>query len=215
MTSTIGYGKFGAPRPSIVAFRKQTNLMLEEIRVRKTLMCFSFLSMFALLTGVAGARVKKPPNYGPRPASSAAPCDTVAGNIVANCSFGTGDFTSWVQSGDLSYTAVNAACGPAGGSSNCAFLGSANHLGLLTQIVPTPGAFCTLSFWVLNSGQPSEFEVWFGGRRVSAVLTQPDHDYVGYTLSGLFATGGATDLTFAFFNAPSYTLLADIVVTCP
>jgi len=92
-------------------------------------------------------------------------------------------------------------------------LGPVNHPGLLTQVVPASAGPHTISFWVSNSGQPSEFEVWWEGQKIHEVKTVPDYTYTQYTLSGVMASGNGSDLTFAFTNLPSFIDLTDIVVT--
>ena len=34
-------------------------------------------------------------------------CDSIAGNLVANCGFETGTFSSWTQSGNTDFTGTN------------------------------------------------------------------------------------------------------------
>jgi hypothetical protein len=75
----------------------------------------------------------------------------------------------------------------------------------------TPGQVYSLSFWIQNSGRPSQFEVWWNGDRLSQITTVPDFAYTELKYS-VTATAAATDLTFAFSNSPSFVYLDDIVV---
>jgi len=84
-----------------------------------------------------------------------------AGNIVANPGFEIGDFTSWVQSGDTSYTLVSSSCLHSGSYGAC--FGPVYAAGYITQTLATnPGAAYYLSFWILNSAG-TFFEVSWGG----------------------------------------------------
>jgi hypothetical protein len=174
--------------------------------MRRNLLGLTIASIFVLLVGIVNAQ--KQPNNNIIPATAAL-CDSIP-NAVTNCAFGTGDFTGWTLSGDTSFTGVTG-CGRPGGSPNCAFLGPTGHLGLMTQIVFPSAGTKSLSFWMSSSGQPSEFEVWYNGK-VHEVKTIPDHSYTQYTIS-VTASGSGDDLTFAFYNLPSFIDLTDIVVT--
>jgi hypothetical protein len=155
-----------------------------------------------------GQKTKKPPNAAP--AVLRPDCTVVPGNLVSNCGFETGDFTSWTQSGDTSFTFVDSTCAQSGTFGAC--LGPINHPGLLTQSIPTtPGTSYLLTFWVRNSGRPAQFEVWWNGDRLSQVATVPDVDYTEFRFN-VTATDASTDLTFAFTNVPSFINLDDITV---
>jgi hypothetical protein len=136
-------------------------------------------------------------------------CTAVDGNLVTNCGFETGDFTGWTLSGDTSFTFVNGEAAHSG--SFGASLGPVNHLGQLSQALRGTGS-CTISFWLANVGRPSQFEVWFGGDRLSQITTVPDFVYTQFTFTNVPA--GTGDLTFAFSNSPAFIFLDDIVVIC-
>jgi len=136
-------------------------------------------------------------------------CTVVAGNLVANCGFETGDFTGWIQGGDTSATGV-ASC-PHSGTS-CAHMGPVFYNGTLTQGLATSGT-CTLSFWVRNSSTPSRFSVEWNSHTSFILDFVPDFPYEQFTISGLPGGAGAY-LTFTFYNVPSFIDLDDVVVLC-
>jgi hypothetical protein len=76
--------------------------------------------VFCLSLSVSAQQGKKVP----APAGGAilvpSECDATPGNLVANCGFETGDFTSWTQSGDLSFTDVDPDCAHSGDFGLCA-----------------------------------------------------------------------------------------------
>jgi hypothetical protein len=145
-----------------------------------------------------------------------ADCTTVSDNLVANCGFETGDFTSWaftgVDPGDNHVVTFALHSGNFG-----AELGSVGGLGCFSQfLATTPGQLYTLTFWLANSGRPNNFQVlWDGGEfplLVSGDLTNmPDFDYTKYTLPGLFADG-SDRIMFCARNDPSFFYLDDVVV---
>ena len=135
-------------------------------------------------------------------------CQSVSGNLVANCGFETGDFTSWTQSGNLGLTGVTTGSYAFSGTYG-AFLGPVGSDGYLTQtlagnsfsfqfrqdpsywaldsISVTPfvscGAGCEtyyIDFWLANfGGTPNDFTVLFNGIDVGPSLV--DFGSFGYT----------------------------------
>ncbi len=139
-------------------------------------------------------------------------CTLAAGNLVANCRFDTGDFTGWTQGGDPTFQSVQPGCGHSGNF--CAFMGSVNYNGTLTQAISTTGPSCSLSFWVANSGQPSHFGVQWNAHQVMDLYYVPNIPYTQFSVSGL-PGGGTAYVTFEFYNPPSFIDFTDVVVTCP
>jgi hypothetical protein len=144
-------------------------------------------------------------------------CDGVAGNLVANCGFETGDYTSWTQGGNLGFTSVTgnplyvnsgnfaSAMGPVGGD------------GTLEQFVGAPGVtLYDASFFLSNDGgSPNDFTVFWNGVDVGLDLV----DYNGFTYTQFSAVlsgnagVGANDLVFVFRHDPAFWALDDVVVT--
>src|SRR5262249_42875641 len=95
---------------------------------------------------------------------SAALCDHVPGNLVANCGFETGDFTGWTRSGDPSATSITTAAAHSGMWG--LFTGPVQDLGFFSQMLPTvSGGNYRICYWIsnLSSGTPNRFQVSWGG----------------------------------------------------
>ncbi len=126
------------------------------------------------------------------PAWAQSICNGVAGNLVTNCGFETGNFSGWTQSGNLGFTGVTG--GQYANSGNYgAYLGPVGSDGYLTQFIwgntwtfafrqdpsywglddivvtfaGSCGAGCGLydaSFYLANfGGTPNDFTVYFNG----------------------------------------------------
>lgn len=177
----------------------------------RVLRCLACLSVLTLLTSAAFAQKTETTKNLP---AAAADCTLQGGNIVMNCRFDTGMFgPEWVQAGDLSFSGVDPTCGQSG--PNCAHMGPTNYAGLLSQILTTtPGQNYTLSFWLRNSAQPSQFQVYWGGNWISPlsrVDNVPKFAYTQFTYP-VTATGTTTVLTFTFYNPPDWIDLTDVAV---
>ena len=160
------------------------------------------------LSSIAMAQEKK---AAPASVNAFPDCTVVAGNLVQNCGFETGDFTGWIQGGDTSYTSVDT-CGHSG--NYCVHTGPTGYNGTLTQSLSTTGT-CMLSFWVNNAGQASRFSVEWNAKTVFIHDYVPDFsNYEQFTLNGLPGGSGTSFLTFTFYNQPSYINLDDVVVLC-
>lgn len=86
------------------------------------------------------------------------PCDGVAGNLVSNCGFETGDFTGWTQFGDTTFdgvltgdTYVIPNVSPNSGLYMANF-GSTTNSGISQSISTTPGTLYDISFYLENDG---------------------------------------------------------------
>jgi hypothetical protein len=166
-------------------------------------LCFSFLAQ--------AGKVKVQALPSKSAAVNGSICDGVANNLVLNCGFETGDFTNWAQSGDLSFTGVDdlsANSGAFGG-----FFGPIGDLGYITQTLSTTaGQTYSLTYYISNSMTPNHFTVIWDGMIVSDDTDIPDFPYMSVTVDGLTASADGTDLTFGFYNVPSYILLDDVSV---
>src|SRR5260370_12279600 len=101
------------------------------------------------------------------------PLPTLLVNLVANCGFETGDFAGWVQSGDMSFTDVSPDAAHSGNFG--ARFGPVNDLGFIAQRISTiPGQLYNLSFWLVSSGRPNRFQVYWGGVLISDSMHFPD-----------------------------------------
>lgn len=139
-------------------------------------------------------------------------CGTIAGNLVTNCGFETGDFIGWSQAGNSGFTSVETTGFNHSGSSG-ARLGPVGSDGMLQQILPTGPGTVSLDFWLENiDGSPNDFSVKWNGVTVFGQLVNASP--FGYTEEGpinLVALGSDT-LTFTFRNDPSFWGLDDISV---
>lgn len=133
-------------------------------------------------------------------------CQSVAGNLVQNCGFETGDFSFWsgtALTDPLSFSGVDNT-DPFSGNDE-AFLGNETGNDTLVQSLGTvAGQAYTISFAVHNvffgpdANDPNDFSAAFGnnppGFSESEVAVGP---YVVESFSGI-ATSSTTDLTFTF-----------------
>ena len=193
--------------------------MKSNLRVRFTSCCFALL-----LTGLAGA-------------AKADTCGSIAGNVVANCGFETGDFSGWTLSGNLqggappnfyygvdnafpnsgnyaAYFAVQGGGGTAIGSLG-PFLALSQTLNLL------PAEYYSISFYFDQDAPPSPgylnyIDLRFGGITRAQALNVSQTD--GYELASFVvstangATAAQTVLQFDFQNDAGAFNLDDVSV---
>ncbi len=150
------------------------------------------------------------------PTIKAAPsaCDAVSGNIVLNCGFETGTFSSWTQTGNTGFTGVFSS--PLNSGNFGAEFGPIGSLGGIQQnLVTVPGGLYTLSFWLQNqsSSTPHEFQAFFNGVLLLDQINAPASGFTLFTFSGLLATGASTQIRFLFQHDPSFFHFDDVVVT--
>jgi hypothetical protein len=94
-------------------------------------------------------------------------CSSVAGNLVTNCGFETGDFTGWSATDSSGNSFVNGFNVYSG--DNAAWLGPMDTTGTLSQSIATnPGDVYAITFAVANDTSPStgytnNFTAYFGG----------------------------------------------------
>ena len=178
--------------------------------MRRISLGVGLFSALTLLSGTAGAQkaARIPSNYGNVNGGSL--CDATAGNLVANCGFETGDFTSWVQSGDTSFTTVENL--PHSGSW-ALYTGPVDSLGFVSQnLATTPDGVYNLTFWLANSQTPNHFQVSWDGVVIFDSVDMPDFFYTQFELDGLVASTDSTELKFGFYNVPDYFAFDDVVV---
>lgn len=132
-------------------------------------------------------------------------------NLIANPGFETGNFTGWIQFGNLGFTGVDGS--PHSGSFS-AFLGPVGSLGFLSQTVTTtPGLRYNLSFFLQSDGStPNEFLVSWNGTVLSDQLNLPAFGYAERDFPNLLATSPTTPLVFGFRDDPGFLFLDDVAV---
>jgi hypothetical protein len=166
------------------------------------------IGTFALLCGAT-------PGF----ANTASICDAVAGNLISNCGFETGDFSDWnvvnndgntaVEGPDFSTTGVN----------------SGNFYAALGDATSTPttleqtfsdgvGSTLTFSFYVATDGSGGSLLADFDG---TTLLSLGNTTSDGYTEYSFTVTGTGSD-TISFVEEGAiggYISLDDVVVVDP
>jgi len=138
-------------------------------------------------------------------------CDSIAGNLVANCGFETGTFSSWTQSGNTGSTDTD---GDIHSGSLDAEFGPIGSLGFITQnLSTTVGGTYDLAFWLQNdSGTPvNHFEAAWNGVIIFALDDSPAFSYTLFTFP-VTATSASTPLQFGFRHDPSFWDFDDVSV---
>jgi len=137
----------------------------------------------------------------------------LAGNIVINPGFETGDLTGW----NATYAADGAlldADGAANTGGYAAEFGATSDLDdILSQtLATTAGQNYIFSFWLTNgdSGSDNHFQVTWNG---TTLLNLANSDSFDYTLYSFPVVGTGSDtISFAGYNGPSYYYLDDVSV---
>jgi len=175
------------------------------------------LSAFALvLAGLWGAS---------QAMANSSICDAISGNVVANCGFESGDFTSWTLFGNTTnpggnYFGVDAADANSGNFG--AYLGtdpiSGGPLGLGQLLTTKPGQSYLLSFWLQQDAPSSPGYDHVFVAAVNGVLwlglTDPGQAGSWRKYSDSFvAVSTSTVMEFALINDDSFWSLDDVSVT--
>jgi hypothetical protein len=166
---------------------------------------FGLVALFAAVPGFAGASL----------------CDATAGNLVPNCGFETGDFTSWTQVGTFMGVVTTgdiSGLNPNSGAYYAA-LGTFNgdgSLGPTVGLTTVPGQTYTFSFWLTNTFQgdalsPNDFSADWGGTDVLAFNNAAPMPYTFYTFIET-ATSTSTTIGFTERNDAGFWGLDDVSV---
>lgn len=155
----------------------------------------------------------------PAGASSLSPCDSVAGNLVSNCGFETGDFTGWNGGGNNQYYSTPPGSFSAFAGANSggyyAVFGPVGSDGTLSQTLSTTaGTDYTFAFYLAAEGDdPSDFSAYWDGGEALVSLTDPNTG-AAYSLFSFTVTGTGSDtIQFNFRDDPAYLALDDISVS--
>jgi hypothetical protein len=158
-------------------------------------------------------------------------CDAIAGNLVTNCGFETGDFTGWTQTPattgsdfGVTGTAFFVNSGTFG-----AFFGATNppFEDMMSQSIPTiAGDAYSVRFFLENFGMPTapanQFTAEFGSTTLLSLTNSGPFAYIGL-VDTVVATGSSTTLSFAAFinlprapgRGPQNLTCADVFAFCP
>jgi hypothetical protein len=180
---------------------------------------------FAVLTAVSCGF------WGASQAKAASICDAAAGNLVANCGFETGDFTSWTLSGNTlnpggeyyGVDTIDANSGTYGAYMSQDFLDDGTAPVDLSQTLTTnPGDTYSISFYLEQDTTPyggytHMFSAAFGGTNLVTLTPTPASpgtvgSFTDYTFSET-AAGASTALNFSFENDDTYWSFDDVSVT--
>ena len=180
---------------------------------------FSVICAISCLAAVQGQAVAGPVSI----------CNAISTNLVANCGFETGDFTSWTLSGnDVPMELGNLygvegidpldGISPHSGSDQAYFADLVSNATTLSEaIVTIPGVFYQISWYLAQDTAPAGtysnlFSASFGSTSLTSLAAVPVEGYTSYTLSAM-ATSASTVLSFTLGDDLGEFLLDDVVVS--
>jgi|SRR5271157_1179838 len=162
----------------------------------------------------------------------------LAGNLVVNGGFETGDFTGWTLGGNVDGNTVVESAGPPGydhwlphSGTYFAALGArgrndpANPDNFLSEVIATTAGQSYTFSWYLGSdgGLPNDFTALWNGTAILSLLNTPATPgynpngpgvaaYAFYSFTEV-ATGASTTIQFNSRNDPSFWAFDDVSVT--
>jgi hypothetical protein len=178
-----------------------------------SLVAMMFFGMWSVMPALAGS----------------SDCDAMAGNLVTNCGFETGDFTGWTISGNTlnpgnNYYGVDgydAHSGNYGAYMSQDLLGTGATVNLGQSLATVVGAQYTVTFWLDQDTPPttgythSFTALWGSTTMLSLTPTVsnpgPNGVWTEYTFTET-ATSALTALLFEFENDDSYWSFDDVSV---
>lgn len=153
--------------------------------------------------------------------ADASQCDAVAGNLVKNCGFETGDFTDWTTSfvNPSSPTLLVTSDLPHSGTFSAGFVYPGDNFDSISQsFATTPGTTYTVSFWVNMTFSFGELMADWNGSPIFDGLGPGGGGYFQVSFSEL-ATSSTSTIEFLGNGGsesgvgPGASLLDDIAVT--
>jgi len=137
-------------------------------------------------------------------------CDAIAANLVKNCGFETGDFTSWTPSETPSAVfGVNTA-DPHTGSLAAFFANSSTDS--ISQSIPTSaGGAYNVTFWLANDLDVNIFDATFGMTSLESFVDVSPFAYTAFSTT-VEATSSATELVFTGLGTRDTLFLDDVSV---
>jgi len=183
--------------------------MWKFLRARLALLAIASFPIFAQKT-------IQPTLSPPDPPST---CSAIAGNLVANCGFETGNFSSWTITGNSTFMSVQASGVdgyPANSGNFFALLGPVDADSFLSQSLATvTGKSYTLQWYLSSDGlTPNDFDAEVNGTTLFSMTNLPatQPNYTLFTES-FTANSSTTALTFSVRDDLGFLALDDISVT--